>query len=148
MFYKRKNGGFTMIEVLLSVIAITIIAGITIPLHLSFSSRTDLSVATTTVVNTLRRAQTLSAAIDGDDSWGVKVQTGDVIIFKGSSFALRDNSYDELYDVSEGISFTGISEVVFSKFEGLPNTTGTITLTSTTNNSKDVTINPKGTISY
>ncbi|KKT34575.1 MAG: hypothetical protein UW24_C0026G0001, partial [Parcubacteria group bacterium GW2011_GWA2_44_12] len=37
-----KNAGFTLIEVLLSITAIAIIAGISIPVYQSFQNRNDL----------------------------------------------------------------------------------------------------------
>jgi len=43
---------------------------------------------------------------------------------------------------------SGITEVVFTKFTGLPQTAGTITLTSSTNEMRNIVINQKGMVSY
>ena len=143
-----KNAGFTLIEVMLSVAAIGIIAGISIPIYQSFQVRNDLDIATVEIAQSARRAQTLSQAVDGDTSWGVKIQSGSMTVFKGISYVARDSTFDELFDVPTSITPSGISEVVFAKFTGLPQTTGTITLTSNTNETRNVTINQKGMVSY
>lgn len=143
-----KNDGVTLIEVLLSIAAITIIAGISVPIYQSFQVRNDLDIAATTVAQTLRRAQVLSQAVDGDTDWGILVRSGSITIFKGTSYAARDNSLDEVFEVPTSITPSGVQEIVFSEFTGLPQPTGTITLTSNANETRDITINSKGTVSY
>src|SRR3989338_10957347 len=92
-----KNAGFTLIEVLLSITAIAIIAGISIPVYQSFKNRNDLDIAATVFAQTARRAQVLAQAADGDTSWGARAQSGSITLFKGGSYATRDASYDETY---------------------------------------------------
>ncbi len=143
-----KNAGFTLIEILLSVAAITIIAGISIPVYQSFQVRNDLDIATVEIAQSARRAQTLSQAVDGDTSWGIKIQSGSIVVFKGVSYAARDITFDEVFDVLTSITPSGVSEIVFAKFTGLPQTTGTITFTSNANETRTITINAKGVVSY
>jgi len=143
-----KNAGFTLIEILLSIAAITIIAGISIPIYQLFQVRNDLDIATVEIVQSVRRAQILSQAVDGDTSWGIKIQSGSIIVFKGVSYAARDATFDELFDVPTSMTPSGVSEIVFTKFTGLPQTTGTITLTSNANETRTITINAKGMVSY
>lgn len=140
--------GFTLLEVLLSVASIAIIAGISVPIYQSFQVRNDLDIATVEIAQSARRAQTLSQAVDGDTSWGIKIQSGSKAVFKGLSYAARDATFDEVFEVPTSITPSGISEIVFTKFTGLPQTTGTITLTSNTNETRNITINAKGTVSY
>lgn len=143
-----KNAGFTLIEVLLSVVAIGVIAGISVPLYQSFQVRNDLDIATVEIAQSVRRAQTLSEAVDGDVSWGIKIQSGSIIVFKGASYAVRDTTFDEVFEVPTSITPSGIAEVIFTKFTGLPQTTGTIILTSNNNETRIITINAKGIINY
>ena len=144
----KSGAGFTLVEVLLSIAAIAIISGISMPLYLSFQVKDDLDIAVVTLVASLRRSQTHSQASEGDTSWGVKIQSGDITLFKGASYSVRDTSYDEIFDVSSAIGFSGIDEIVFDKLSGEPDVIGTITLTSTTNQTATVTLNGKGMVDY
>ena len=139
--------GATLIEVLLSVALIAALALISAPLYQPLQTRNDLEIAVTTVGQTLRRAQILSEAVDDDISWGVKIQSPGLTLFKGVSFALRDANFDEIFEFSSAVTASGIDEVVFSKFSGLPQAVGTITL-STATESRILDINEKGTVSY
>lgn len=137
-----------MLEVLLSIAAITIIAGISIPIYQSFQVRNDLDIAASSIVQNLRRAAVLSQAVDGDTSWGLYVTSGSLTLFKGTSYTARDSTFDEVFDIPLTITPSGTSEIVFEKFSGLPQTTGTITLTSNTNETRTITINAKGMVNY
>lgn len=143
-----KNAGFTLLEVLLSVAAIAIIAGISVPVFQSFQVRNDLDIATVEIAQSARRAQALSQAVDGDTSWGVKIQSRSLTVFKGASYAARDINFDEVFDTPTSITPSGLSEIVFVKFTGLPQTAGTITLTSDANETRNITINQKGMVGY
>ena len=143
-----KNAGFTIIELLLSVSIITIIAGISVPIYQSFQVRSDLDIAAVSTAQSLRRAQVLSQAVDGDTSWGIKIQSESIMVFKGESFATRDTTFDELFSVPTSITPSEVSEVVFTKFTGLPQTTGIITFTSNANETRTITINAKGMVNY
>ncbi len=139
--------GFTLLELLLSVAAITILAAFSLPVFQSFQVKNDLDLAVATTAQSLKRAQVLSQAVDGDASWGVKIQNGNLTIFKGNNFAGRDNTFDETSDISS-VNPSGVTEIVFSKFSGMPQITGNIILTSADGSSKTLTINSKGTVDY
>lgn len=145
---KKSGAGFTLIEVLLSVATVAVLAGISIPIYQTFQVRNDLDIGTTTIAQTLRRAQILSQAVDGDISWGIYIVSGNIILFKGASYAARDTTFDEIFDVPTSITPSGVSEIVFAKFTGLPQTIGTITLISNINETRTITINTKGMVSY
>ena len=147
---KRKKGdaGFTAIEVLLSIAIISVIAGVSLPVYHAFQTRNDLDVATVEIVQSMRRAEMLARAVDGDTSLGVQLQTGSITLFKGASYAGRDVTRDEVFDMPASITPSGLSEILFTKFTGLPQTTGTTTLTTNTDETRIITINAKGTVSY
>ncbi len=142
------NKGFTLLEILLVIATITILAGIAIPVYAHLQVRNDLDVATNTTLSTLRRAQILSQAVDGDITWGVKLQTSGIILFKGVSYAGRDTNFDEDFSLNGNVTPTGITEIVFSKLLGIPNTTGTLTLTNTNSEVQNITIGSKGQLDY
>lgn len=147
--YKQNNAaGFTLIEVLLSVAIIVLLAGLSAPIYQSFQTRNDLDIAATTIAQSLRRSRVLSQAVDGDTTWGLYIQSDNIIVFQGTSFAERNTGFDEAFDLPGSITPTGASEIIFDKFTGDPQTTGTVTLTSSTNETRNITINEKGTITY
>lgn len=139
--------GFTLLEMLLSVAVIATLAGLSLPVFRTMLTKNDLDIAAVTTAQTLRRAQVLSQAVDGDTSWGVKVQSGSIVVFKGASYATRDTTFDEIFDVPTTISISGATEIVFAKFTGFTQTTGTIFL-STEGDSRSISINEKGTLTY
>lgn len=139
--------GFTLLELLLSLATIGLLAGLSLPVYRTLITKNDLDIAATTIAQNLHRAQILSQAVDGDTSWGLKAQSGSIILFKGTSFTTRDSSFDETFAISTTINVAGLTEVVFSKFSALPQISGTTTL-STANDSRIITINEKGMVDY
>lgn len=140
--------GMTLLELVLSVALITILTAITVPVYQSFQVKNDLDLTTAQIAQTLRRAQVLSQAVDGGTNWGVAIADGNITLFKGTSYAARDTTYDETTELPDSLTASGVTEVVFSVMYGFPNTTGTLTLTSTTNESRTLTLNEKGTITF
>jgi prepilin-type N-terminal cleavage/methylation domain-containing protein len=144
----RSETGFTLVEVLLSVVIIAALTGISLPVYQSFVRRNDLDLATQNIAMTMRRAQTYARAVNYDNAWGVEIQSANIVLFQGTSFALRNTAYDETISIPGSITPSGLGEVQFAKFSAAPNTTGTIMLTSTTNDTRTVTVNAKGVVSY
>jgi prepilin-type N-terminal cleavage/methylation domain-containing protein len=139
--------GFTLLEVLLSMAIVTALAGLSMPVLLSFNNRNDLDIATQGIVSSLRRAATYSRGVNQDSQWGVKVQTGSITLFKGTGYASRDAQYDETTSIPSNMATSGLDEIVFSKLEGTPNTNGNITLQSSPFNvTRTLTIKAKGMV--
>jgi len=74
--------------------------------------------------------------------------TGSIVVFRGTSYAGRDSSYDEVFSIPTNLAFTGVSEVVMDKLTGYPQTTGTTTLTTVSGDSHGLTINSKGMVTW
>ena len=140
--------GFTLIEIMLALAITTILFAFTVPIYLIFQNRNDLDIAANTMAQDYRRAQLLSQAVDGDASWGVKVQSGEITIFRGDDFDFRDRDYDENLEMPTSITASGTTETVFEKFTGYPRSPGTLTLMSPNNETRTITLNEKGIVSY
>lgn len=145
---KQKSLGFTLIEILLALATIAAITAIMAPVYGYFYNRNNLDNAAGQVVSDLRRAQTLSRGAEQDSSWGVYVSSTTTTTFMGSTYVTRNTSYDEIENLNSVASVSGLSEVVFLKATGTPVTNGTLVLTSINNESRNVSINSQGTISY
>ncbi len=148
--YQRPSfrKGFTLIEMLLSVAVIVAITGISIPIYESFQVRNELDIAAVSIVQSLRRAEALAQSSSGDASWGVHIVSGSVTLFKGSSYATRDATLDEIFTIPTSIVPSGVSDIVFDRLTGFPQSTGTITLTSNRGEARNMTINQKGMVNY
>ncbi|MEI6228439.1 MAG: type II secretion system protein [Candidatus Saccharibacteria bacterium] len=142
-----SNNGFTLIEVLIVIAIMTVVGAIALPVSVDYQRRNDLDVAQVSFVQGARRAQQLSISGEGDSQWGVTATSGNIVIFKGSTYATRDASYDENYDISSAIVSSGQVEYDFAKVTGLPAQTGSATFT---NDSyvKTVGVNAKGIVNY
>jgi len=145
----QNQRGFTLLEVLLSVAILAMLGALSMPVYQSFLVRNDLSNTTAATVSTLRRAEQYASGSKSDSTWGVKIQADVVTLFKGSSFASRDMSFDETVTLPDTITASGsLTEVYFSKMTASPNTTGNVTLTSSTNDTRTVTLNAEGLVTY
>lgn len=140
--------GFTLLEVLLSVAIISLLMGLSLPVYESFVRRNDLDLATQQLVATLRRAEAYARGINRDAVWSVRIQPSSVTLFQGTDFAARNVAYDETFTLSGSITPSGLSEIQFAKWSATPNTTGTITLNSSVNSTRTVTVNAKGMVNY
>ena len=144
----QKTAGFTLLEALLTFALVAVLAGISIPVYQSFQQRNDLDIATNTCVQSLRRAQTLAQAVANDQSWGVYLASGNLTIYQGVNYTSRDPNFDEFFDLPASVSVDSPKEFVFSKVSGLPTAAGNVTLISSNNQTKTITVNSKGTVSY
>ncbi|HAT73705.1 MAG: hypothetical protein US30_C0007G0047 [Candidatus Moranbacteria bacterium GW2011_GWF2_36_839] len=143
--------GFTLVEIMLVVSLMVIVGTISVPVYQTVQLQNDLDLAISSITQTLHRAQILSQGSDGDSTWGARVSSGSVILFKGTTYASRDPLYDEVFEISPNlvISSSGFvsptsPELIFSKMLGEPTPYGTITLTTVSNQAKNIVINPKG----
>ena len=144
---QNKNLGFTLVEILIVVamFAALITAAIIIGVdsYQRYLIRSDLEVAS----SLLQKARSSAVNNIGETSHGVYF--GDqikFILFRGTSYATRNTSYDLLLDKSKNSTESGLSEVVFSPLSGTT-TGGTITLNDGAR-SVTITINSEGGINW
>lgn len=148
MINKSNQKGFTLLELLLCIALIALLFGISLPAYYNLSLKNDLDVAKNEVAQSLGRASFLASASDSDTPWGVEIQQSNITVFKGSSYATRNIIYDEIYTTASSVTPSGLTEIVFSKQTGLPQQTGDTILTSANGQTKTITINSAGTVSY
>ena len=147
----RGQAGFTLLEMLLSVAIISMLAGASLPVYETFVRRNDLDLTAQGIASMLRRAETYARAVNYDNDWSVEIQSSEVTMFQGTNFAGRDTSFDETLSIPATVTPSGTGEVRFTKFTAAPNAaavTTPITLTSTANNTRTITLNAKGMVDY
>lgn len=133
--------GFTLIELTLVVAIMAALIFLTLPIAIGFYKSQQLDTTADGVIQALRRAQ-LKAMSQADYSFGVYVgsgQTSQYSLFKGDSYEGKTD--EEIFDISDSISFSGISEVIFTKLEGLPSESSMIGNIVLTGDSETETIN-------
>jgi len=143
-----RQAGFTLVELLLSVAIMGLLSGITLPVYQSYVRRGDLDITAQNLALALRRAETYARAVNYDTAWSVEVQAASITVFRGTVFGSRNTAFDEVVAVPGSITPSGLAEVQFAPTSAAPNTSGAITLTSSTNDTRVITINAKGVVSY
>jgi prepilin-type N-terminal cleavage/methylation domain-containing protein len=144
----RQADGFTLVELLLSVVIIGMLSAMSLPVYESFSRRNDLDLAAQNLAVAMRRAETYSRGVNYDSAWGVKVQPTSITLFRGATYATRTASFDEVIALPGSITPSNTDEFQFAKLSGAPLATGSATLTSTANDVRTVTVNAEGMVSY
>ena len=145
--YGSKAKGFTLVELLMVLGILALLIVVSLPLTVNFYKTRQLDVHEQGIVQALRRAQLKAMSIERNSAFGVYLTSTQYVLFKGSSYAARDTSYDEVFDLSGNLSVSGLSEIVFSKLNGTTTDTGTITL-SIDDKTESININEMGRINY
>jgi prepilin-type N-terminal cleavage/methylation domain-containing protein len=160
----KKNGGFTLVEML--VVMSLIIAAISLGLFFDFSSFygyyfhgdrdaliTALQHARSEAIANVCRG---TSCLDGRPH-GVAIRPSDnpnsYVIFQSgagsSDYANRDDEFDVILDSDPTITISGsITEVVFTQLSGNVDTPGNFVLTDATGRTSTIDINSEGQISW
>lgn len=139
--------GFSLLELLIVIAIFSLFAGLGTSTYYSMRSHSNLELATGSLVEAVRFAQSSAQSGKSDSKWGVEILTNQIVIFKGDTYASRDTTKDEIFNFSSGVSASGLSEIVFEKVTGATVNTGTTTLSSSSE-SRNIFVNEKGTVVY
>jgi len=141
--------GITMIEVMVVVVILILLLAVTTSQFSDLRQNQALQASTTEVVSVLKKANSQTLASIDSAQYGVHFGTDTVIIFKGTSYPSDSDETITLTNPAyiSNVSLSGGgSDVYFSRLTGVPNKTGTVTI-STNGASKIITIGATGIIS-
>lgn len=113
--------GFTMMELIIVIALFVIFAVLVIPTGFNFYQEEILEQDSAILHNNLKEAQSRAAAGKNDSSWGIKFTPEDqdcddcYVLFMGESYDERDESYDEVFEISSEVEMEEDDEIVFQK---------------------------------
>lgn len=142
--------GFTLVEILVIVGIMVILIALAIPSYRFFQQESDLVNNTEEIINTLRLAQNKTLASERASQYGVyfdqSTSPQQYTLFKGSNYASRDISFDEVRKLSKSIEISEInfngggSEVIFDRISGTTSQHGYISIRLKDNPAKTKTV--------
>lgn len=113
-----NRSGFTFIEIIL-VLAIIMVVGVTsAALSNAFFVRESLETAFEMLRSDMRKAQLYTMSGKNASMWGVALRDGDLVVFRGSGYDYRDDTYDERIALPRGVTLSGFDEAVFEQESG------------------------------
>ena len=145
--YLRSKRGVSLIEVITVIAIIGILSGISVSGYFYYKKSSELALNVQQTANMIRRAKANAVSVVSDSQWGVNIEKNKITVFRGGSFSGRDTSFDEAVSISGVDDVSGTTQIIFTKFTGLPPAASSVTLASGSEN-KSLQINEAGTISY
>ncbi len=150
---KNKQRGFTLIELLLVIaITLTLSAAAAAPIYGNLQGSVQLQEATTQTIQLLRMARERSVAGVNNLPHGIYfdnvTKPNVVVLFQGGNYTTRDQSLDRTIEIPATVSLSTTfgNEAVFALDTGLPNASGTITLTHDFLGEDTVSLNTLGVV--
>ena len=151
MTNNKHSRGFTMIEMLVVIVIMSVLASVILPSLLNFRRSSLLNTETQEVVTLVNRARLLSVSSKNDERFGVHFEPSKLVLFQGATYTDGVATNEEHYFDSAISSATSIngggSEILFAKVTGAASQTATTTLLFTgTTASSTVLIRKSGVV--
>ncbi len=153
-FNTTNYSGFTLIELLITIGITVILLAAAIPIFSNLQLSARLNESTNQLIQNIRLTRSLSVSRTNSSSHGIYFNVNPVgvdsyTVFQGTSYAARNAAYDRITTLDDSLALSlslasGAQEIVFSAAFGVPNTTGTFTLTHTTTGTRTVSVNAIG----
>jgi type II secretory pathway pseudopilin PulG len=157
----RGNGGFTIIEAVISVVLIAVVAGMSVPLLSQTVVSKDLPTSVAEAVDALREAQSAVMSGRGDSAYGVHFHGTGFVFFKGATYSESDPD-NVVHALSDIVAITDVAlvpggtcalpagtgncDVHFANSRGVAAETGTVTFTDQTDAVKTISLNAAGLV--
>jgi len=133
----KLNVGVTLVELVVVIGILVILTLMSVPVFRFFQKESDLNNNTEEIINTLRFAQNKTLASERASQYGVyfdsTTSTHQYTLFKGTDFASRNSSSDEIHKLAKAVEFyeidlNGGNELVFDRVTGKTNQPGNVSL--------------------
>ena len=127
--------GFTLLEIILVVLIMSIIAVIIVRSLSLFNRNISLKSDVAKIASLVYKARTDTLADRGGMQYGIHFESGKVVLFQGSSYS-SGAATNQNYSLNRSVSISAISltgggnEVIFQKLTGVTAEPGSITISS------------------
>lgn len=142
------NKGFSIVELIVVIGIVGVLASTVTIFTRSFQRQNDLKVSVVTVAQALHVARAEAIAVDGDGAWGVSVQNGQAVVFKGKTYASRSASFDQFYSFPSSVTSTGTTEFDFSKFSATTTAATSTLVIASPAATTTIVVNAQGIVNY
>ena len=148
--YVSNRKGFTLMEILITLAIIAIISTISVETYYNLREKQAILKDSDSIVSIIEKTRNMSLNRKNDSAYGVSFASSTVTIFSGISRASGNdiskyNLEPNIVKISKISLSSNATEIGFAKTSGMPNATGTVTL-STSAYTKTVTISGTGII--
>src|SRR3989344_3908164 len=149
---EKRDSGFTLIEVMMAVAALSIIGAIVYGAFSRFRTASVVDEASREVLSTLRMAQSKTLASESNTRYGVRILQNQIMTFSGAAYDA--NNITETISLSPAVSITGINlgggvaDVVFERLTGRTANFGSLKVeaVSSPGISRDIVIDASGNV--
>lgn len=148
---KRTLHAFSILETLLAMMLMTMLVAIPFSLNSNVVYRTQADSAQIQIGHAIRTAELYAMQSKLNDAWGIFIQSQTVTVFKGTSYAIRDASYDEVYTYDTKTTLTvtsGSSIVYFYERTGIPTSSVSVSISNGGGSTKTVSLSANGALTY
>jgi prepilin-type N-terminal cleavage/methylation domain-containing protein len=142
---KRKNKGFTLVEILIAIALMALISTVVIFSFSKVNSMGALDKGSAEIVSTLNEARSLTLSSKDSSSYGVRFGESEVVLFRG--VYNPSSSENILIPLNSLIRISGVSlvgggsEVLFERLSGRVETSGSVTVSLVNDPSQSKIIN-------
>ncbi|MBI1838960.1 MAG: prepilin-type N-terminal cleavage/methylation domain-containing protein [Candidatus Colwellbacteria bacterium] len=140
--------GFSLIELLVVVAIFAVISSLGLAIGLNFYRGYVLNSERNIFVSILTKTRSKAVSNINQSPEGVFINSGNYTIFQGSSYASRNQAYDEVISINPSVTPSGLGEIVFGQLSGsLLTPSGDVNFTNG-QRSVTVSVNDEGRINW
>ena len=143
----KKTSGLTFIEVIVVMAIIIIIFWFALNIGTRQIGTQTLFSERDVVLGLLRDARSRAMGNINQSDHGVFIGSSNYTAFDGQTYSSRNQANDSVFPKFNGVTFSGLTEIVFLSLSGQSTASGTIIMSNSTGTST-ISINNEGAINW